>query len=226
MSIPDQPHPAERGPHTTSPAVSVVIVLAVLLAIAMVAAVVVLLATGREPTPQEKRAIGKRLPRLELQPLIGDAQPVTLPDLAGKVVLVNLWGTWCPPCRIEFPHIAALEQKFRDHPDFKLLAVSCSQGLPENVTWLRADTSAFLQQQGIETTIYADPDGVTRRAYDEVGGLEGFPTTFLLDRQGIIRNVWIGYYSGTERQMERMVQNLLDNQENTAEDAEKKLDDQ
>jgi thiol-disulfide isomerase/thioredoxin len=198
-----------------SPVVIVVIVLAVLAALLMVAAmaafVLLPVISGPLQRPQESRAIGQRLPRLELQPLIGDGGPIALADLAGKVVLVNFWGTWCPPCRMEFPHIAAMERKFRDNPDFKLLAVSCSQGVREDLPQLRADTAAFLRQQGVEMPIYADPDGISRIAYDNVGGWEGYPTTLILDRQSVIRGVWVGYYPGTERQMEEMVESLLQN---------------
>ncbi len=94
------------------------------------------------PLIQEQRelrqqpGVGKPLPRLELVGLTGGAEPVTLADLRGKVTLVNFWGTWCPPCRDELPHIAAIYHKYRDRDDVRVLAVSCGRGL-EDVAQLR-----------------------------------------------------------------------------------------
>ena len=58
------------------------------------------------PAPQQAPGIGVPLAELRLQPLSGDGPPVSLADLRGSVVLLNFWGTWCPPCLRELPHIA------------------------------------------------------------------------------------------------------------------------
>lgn len=157
----------------------------------------------------EHPAVGKRLAALQLVPLVGDAEPVTLDDLAGKVVLVNFWGTWCPPCRVELPHIVEMQRKYADRDDFRLLAVSCGSGGQEDLIRLRNDTEDFLNRQGVAMPIYADPGGTTRTAAARLDAFSGYPGTILLDRAGTIRGVWVGYSPGVEQQVEQLVNQLL-----------------
>lgn len=138
------------------------------------------------------------------QPSVEPVEPVTLADLSGKVVLVDFWGPWCPPCRLELPHIAALGEKYSSQPDFRLLAISCGRRAPEDIEELRQQTEEFLAEVHLDLPTYADPDAVTRSAFDSVGELVGFPTTFLLDRQGVIRNVWVGFDPRDNKQIEQM----------------------
>ncbi len=63
-------------------------------------------------------AIGLPLVSLSLDPLTGNGKALDKSSLAGKVTLINLWGTWCPPCRIEFPHLAVLESKLKGENEF------------------------------------------------------------------------------------------------------------
>src|SRR5688572_173637 len=70
-------------------------------------------------------AVGKSMSRIALAPLTGTEKRVRLEDLKGKVVLINYWGTWCGPCRMEFPQLAALEKRLRGEPEFLFLSVSC-----------------------------------------------------------------------------------------------------
>ena len=109
--------------------------------------VYVLLVTGRsrEPLGTVGPAIGNRLTHLELVSLTGDVgKAVSLKDLGGKVVLVNYWGTWCPPCVRELPQIEAIGERFAGREDFRLLAVSCGQGADEDFQTLREETEHFL----------------------------------------------------------------------------------
>jgi cytochrome c biogenesis protein CcmG/thiol:disulfide interchange protein DsbE len=156
-------------------------------------------------------AIGKKLPLVELQPLTGSTEGVSLEKLRDKVVLINYWGTWCPPCRQEFPHIVELWDRYRDKQGFELLSVSSSGGAPEDVEEVRGETQQFLKAKGVTMPTYIDANGASRKAIVELTGKDGFayPTTVLLDRQGIVRSVWTGYAPGVERQMERMVSKVL-----------------
>ena len=157
----------------------------------------------------DRTAVGHPLPDLRLEPLTGDGQPVRLGDLAGKVVLLDFWGTWCPPCRAEFPHIVAIADKYRDRSDFELLAVSCGSGGDDTSQSLRPATEAFLQDRKLDVATYFDPQGYTRREVDKIAGFEGYPTTLVLDRSGVIRGMWVGYEPGTERRIGELVAKLL-----------------
>lgn len=143
-----------------------------------------------------------------MQPLTGDAPAVSLAGLRGSVVLLNFWGPWCGPCREELPLIAEIYRRHRDDADFKLLAVSCGQGGGDNdLAPLRRETEALLKKMDIALPTYADPGEVTRDVVDDVAGFEGFPTTLLLDRQGVIRGIWLG--PAPEKEVEELIAGLL-----------------
>jgi thiol-disulfide isomerase/thioredoxin len=144
-------------------------------------------------------AVGQTLAVVDLQPLTGDAKPITTSDLQGKVTLLNIWGTWCPPCAYEFPYLAAIWQKLHSNKDFQYLSVSCRHDGEEvaNLDELRAETAAFLASQRVDHPTYYDPGystphpgDSTRESLELVGAFSGYPTTVVFDRDGVIRGVW------------------------------------
>ena len=154
-------------------------------------------------------AIGQTPGAIELEPLLGADQSVTLENLRGKVVLVNFWATWCGPCVLEAPHIARLGKKLRDRPDFALLSISCGQTLPEDVDLLRDETSRFLDNLGLDMPVYIDTRWTTRDAFDALGNAAALPSTFVLDRQGVVRGVWLGFDEQVPGQIEQLTLELL-----------------
>ena len=162
---------------------------------------------------QQHPSVGRVLPALQVEPLTGDIIPTSLDLLQGKVVLVNFWGPWCHYCLVEFPHLVQLERSLRDRDDFRLLAISCGMDLSrEDLDVLQQRTEDYLRRSGADLPTYADPGAVSRQAMMMVTGMEefGYPTTVLLDRQGVIRGMWLGYRAGYEREMSRMIDQLLD----------------
>ncbi len=162
----------------------------------------------------ERPGVGQPLPLLELQPLTGTTEGVSLADLRGKVVLINYWGTWCPPCQVEFPHMVELWDKYRGKPDFLFLSVSSTFADREDVAAVREVTAKFLQAKGTTMPTFIDADGASRATLAGILGRAslGYPTTLLLDRTGAIRAIWEGYQSGYEGQMEKLVSQLLNEQ--------------
>jgi thiol-disulfide isomerase/thioredoxin len=158
-------------------------------------------------------AIGRTLRTFELQPLTGQAAPLERAGLKGQVVLLNFWGTWCPPCRRELPHILNLAVKYANRKDFRLLAVSCGNGPDTDIESLRRETQAFLQRSQIDLDTYADQYGATRRAVSRVASLDdsdfSYPTTVLLDQQGVIRGYWEGYSLSGIDEMQGLIEKLL-----------------
>jgi cytochrome c biogenesis protein CcmG, thiol:disulfide interchange protein DsbE len=112
--------------------------------------------------------------------LVGGGQ-VTLSDLRGKVVLVNLWATWCPPCREEMPAIEAVYKKYKDS-GLEVLAVNTTFQDSEG------EAAAFAQEFGLSFLIPLDRTGAVSRQYQ----LRALPTSYFIDRQGIIRSVVVG----------------------------------
>lgn len=96
---------------------------------------------------------GTRLLRLDLTPLTPTSPPLSLDDLRGKVTLVNFWGTWCPPCREEFPHLAAIEKQYRGHADFQFVSISLGLEQPEDIAELSRATRDFLHQHDYDLSV-------------------------------------------------------------------------
>ncbi|MBS0246843.1 MAG: TlpA family protein disulfide reductase [Proteobacteria bacterium] len=101
----------------------------------------------------------------------------TLDDFRGRTVLLNLWATWCVPCRKEMPTLDALEQK-RGNADFQVVAVNIDTRDPDK-------PKAFLKEIGIsKLAYYADPDAKAFQELKAIGRAFGMPTTMLVDPNG------------------------------------------
>ena len=116
-----------------------------------------------------------------------DAEGVrhALAEHRGKVVLVDIWATWCPPCRRSLPEVAELQRRGGD--DFVVLALSI-----DDHGW--QDVRPFLEQNpqlGLRAGIPAGAKGL-----EPFGSIRAIPTTLVIDRQGRIRTRWSGYLAG------------------------------
>jgi cytochrome c-type biogenesis protein len=164
-------------------------------------AVAALIVYRKIDRPSAAVSEGVKLEMLDLQPLTGAGEPVRHEQLLGKVTVLNFWGTWCPPCREEFPHILALRDRYRDQPDFRLVSVS-SPGWPgTTLDELKAETLDFLAMRNVDLPTYANPNNKP--------AIEGYPTTILTDREGIVRGYWQGYEPGMEEQIQEAVEQQL-----------------
>ncbi len=106
-----------------------------------------------------------------------DGKPVTLADFHGRTVLLNLWATWCVPCRMEMPTLDALEGKLGG-PDFQVVAVNIDTRNPQH-------PKDFLKQIGVKhLTYYADPSADAFQKLKDIGRAFGMPTTMLVDPKG------------------------------------------
>lgn len=158
-------------------------------------------------------AVGRALPWLGLEPLTGQAPSLSHADLQGKVTLVNFWGPWCGPCRIEFPHLYELRQGYRHEPRVQVISVSCSgyEGPEDNSPEDRDATAAFLREQKADMPTYYDPFFKSRAQLVQTARLGEFtyPTTVILDGSGTIRGLWTGYAEGDELMMHRLMETLV-----------------
>jgi len=116
-----------------------------------------------------------RVPDLAFDDASG--KPLTLQSFRGRTVLLNLWATWCVPCRKEMPTLDALQGKLGG-PDFQVVAVNIDTRDPDK-------PKAFLKDIGIkQLAYYADPTAHTFQDLKSIGRAFGMPTTMLVDRQG------------------------------------------
>jgi thiol-disulfide isomerase/thioredoxin len=171
----------------------------------------VLRPNGKLQQPTKEPGVGQPLMTMELQPLTGDPPGISLENLRGRVTMINYWGTWCPPCVAEFPRMVEIWDELRGNPNFQFLSVSSSGRPREDVEAVRTATQSFLKLRDAAIPTYIDADGVSRQTLTAQMGAQyfAFPTTVLLDRQGIIRAIWVGYEPGTERQMREIASQLL-----------------
>jgi thiol-disulfide isomerase/thioredoxin len=142
--------------------------------------------------------------------LTGNVALLSTSDLQNHVTLLNFWGTWCPPCREELPHMAELRRRFAGQEAFRLVAISYPPGgQGDDLESLREETTALLKRLDLDLPTYCDPGSKTLAAAGQVVDVQYFPTTLLLDRHGVIRAIWVGYEPGTEKQMEENIEKAL-----------------
>ncbi len=119
-----------------------------------------------------------RTPTFQVTTLEG--KTLRLADLRGQVVLVNVWATWCVPCRVEMPMLESTWKRHRD-AGLLLLGASVDKGDPSVV-------SAFAQDRGITYPIAIVADDVIA----QLGGVSAYPTSVLIGRNGVIRHRVVG----------------------------------
>ena len=110
-----------------------------------------------------------------------DETTLRLSDLRGKVVLLNFWATWCPPCEAELPDLNALHRDYAEAQGFTVVGIDMEEAL--------ADVSAFAEARGLTYPLLLDTDGVVT---NERFGVRSLPTSMIIDRDGMIRDTWVG----------------------------------
>ena len=131
--------------------------------------------TKGEVAAVQTAAEGQRIPNLSFSDAEGMKK--SLSDWRGRTVLLNLWATWCVPCRAEMPALAALERKLGGK-DFEVVTINIdTRDLEKPKNWLK--------QYGIEgLTYFADPSAKVFQELKAVGKAFGMPTTILIDPNG------------------------------------------
>lgn len=109
-----------------------------------------------------------------------DGREVTLESLKGEVVLLNLWATWCTPCRAETPYLQEIYEEHRDE-GFEIVGISMDTGDAAD------DVAMFVEEYAVTYTILHDG---TMQQMDDYNVL-GLPATFLIDREGVLQ--WVRY---------------------------------
>lgn len=148
---------------------------------------------------------GKPAPDFTLKDLKG--QPVSLASYRGKAVMINFWATWCGPCKIETPWLVQLRDKYAPR-GFEVLGVS-SQGdeatPKEKTVWDKdkADIEKFAQQQKVPYPVLLGGDAIAK----PYGGVEALPTSFFVNRKGVVVAAVMGLTS--ESELEADIQKAL-----------------
>jgi cytochrome c biogenesis protein CcmG, thiol:disulfide interchange protein DsbE len=132
-------------------------------------------------------------PDLTLQDLNG--KPVSLADYQDKVVLVNNWATWCPPCKAEMPTLQAYYDAHKAE-GFTIIAIEAGEPA--------SDVSAFVKDYGLTFNVWPDPSQKSVQTFRN----PGLPNSFVIDQTGTVRLAWTGAISQVN--LEKYVTPLLE----------------
>ena len=144
---------------------------------------------SRSVTPME---VNYPAPELALQNVNGAAE--SLIDYRDKVVLVNNWATWCPPCKAEIP---TLEAYYKAHTTDGFVIIGVEAGEPQN------DVLKFVQDNGMTYPVWIDLNGAALDAFNN----ENLPSSYVIDRTGTVRLAWVGEISS--EMLEKYITPLL-----------------
>jgi len=146
-------------------------------------------------TPSAPVAEGKPAPSFTLPDLSG--KNVSLAEHRGKVVLVNFWATWCPPCREEIPSMVRLNTIMAGKP-FQMLCISINEEGKKEV-------DSFLSTQKITLPVLLDPANQVARLY----GITGVPETFIVDPKGVVVKHVVGGLDWSSKEVVDFLNSLM-----------------
>jgi cytochrome c-type biogenesis protein len=145
---------------------------------------------------QDVVEVGRPAPAYRATALAGDS--VSLDSLRGNVVLLNVWATWCNPCRVEIPYLEQLHTRYAAN-GLRLVGVSIdAAGGEEGIT-------DFATEMGMTYPIWRDPDQDVMTRFLAVG----VPATFLIDREGILRCKPVGVVRATNAEFTGILSQAL-----------------
>ncbi len=150
---------------------------------------------GAVSFPTHAAKVGETAPSFTL-PTLQQNQPISLQDFRGKVVYLDFWASWCSPCRTSFPLLNKLHQKLKSQ-GFEVVAV--------NVDDNKADGEKFLKEFGVDFTVLRE----NKVELSDKLGVESMPTSFIINKQGVIQHVHKGFTSDDVGELEQKITALL-----------------
>jgi thiol-disulfide isomerase/thioredoxin len=139
--------------------------------------------------------VGRKAPSFSLMDLNG--HQVTLDQFKGRVVMLDFWATWCGPCRQSMPALENLQKEF--HDNLSLLAINLKES-PDEVR-------NYVNLRKIQSLVLLDVDGKVGQAYQS----SSIPMQVLVDQQGIVRHVQIGFAPSVQQELRSEISKLLRN---------------
>ena len=125
---------------------------------------------------------GSKVPNFTLTDLSG--KNVSLSDYKGKVVVLNFWASWCPPCKAEMPEFNEMDREFKKSGDTVLLAINMTDGRRET----KKKVETFISEQKYKMRVLLDSEGKASNLFD----IRYLPTTYLIDAEGTVTGQLVG----------------------------------
>ena len=151
--------------------------------------------TGLPSGGRDGPATGERWAAPDFEVTALDGSVLQLSALKGKVVLVDFWATWCPPCVAEVPHFNELYTNYKDQ-GFEIVGLSTDEGGDGVVR-------SFVKSHGVRYPVAMAREEIAR----SYGGIHGLPTTFLIDKKGDVVKRYLGYRD--KKEFEKEIRKLL-----------------
>ncbi|HEY8086489.1 MAG TPA: TlpA disulfide reductase family protein [Polyangiaceae bacterium] len=142
--------------------------------------------------------VGNPAPDFSVKAISGGSGTVSLKSLRGKVVLVDFWGTFCEPCKKSFPKLQDLNTKYSTS-GLKIVAIS------EDESDDKDKIPGFGDTYGAKFTLGWDEDKSIAKNYKP----ETMPSSFIIDKKGVVRYAHVGYHDGEEVEVEKEIKELL-----------------
>lgn len=139
--------------------------------------------------------VGQAAPQFTLPTLQGD-QPTSLKQFEGKVVYVDFWASWCAPCRTSFPLLNKLHEKLKSK-GFEVVGINLDED--------KANAEKFLKEFPVGFTVLRDAKG----EWADQFVVESMPTSFILDKQGVVQLIHHGFTSNDVKELEEKITSLL-----------------
>lgn len=140
--------------------------------------------------------VGDTAPSLSLPSIFADQAPIDLDALRGKTVYVDFWASWCAPCLRSMPAYNELYNRLKGE-DFEFVAINVDNPIEDGLD--------FLIDEPLDFLIPSDPDGEAA----ELFGVIGMPTSYLIDPEGTIRLVHMGFRDGDMEEIEAAINELI-----------------
>ncbi|MGJ0492383.1 TlpA family protein disulfide reductase [Methylobacter sp.] len=127
---------------------------------------------------------------------IGDGKSYNLQQFHGKVLYIDFWASWCPPCLKSFPFLNELEQDLKEQ-GLQVIAINLDES--------SEDAQAFLAKTPAQFIVATDSNEQCARSFD----VKAMPSSYLIDRNGVIRHVQLGFRQGEAKELRTLAEQLL-----------------
>lgn len=146
--------------------------------------------------PKHDIAIGLNAPLLEIKDEMSGLK-LTTEDLKNKVLFINFWASWCPPCKEEMPSIEFLFKDMLQNDQFQIITILYKESYK--------DGAAYMKQNGYTFPLYSDSNGISARNF----GVTGVPETYIIDKKGILRKRVLGPAEWNSPEAKNFINSLL-----------------